>query len=162
MSIPAGSYRAKAVAGSEQYGQTKNGNDQIVLSMDLLDIGETVSVFLYFSDAAAPHSIKRLRRAGWSGDDLSNLVGLGSVECSVSVKYEDYQGEQKMKVEIESGGTVVLETQLDDKAKKAFGAKFRELAKATPKPVAQPAATNGTAKPAPAASATGTGDEIPF
>lgn len=160
MSIPAGSYRAKAVAGSEQYGQTKNGNDQIVLTMELPDIGEQVSVFLYFSDAAAPHSIKRLRRAGWSGDDLSNLVGLGSTECSVSIKYEDYQGEQKMKAEIESGGTIVLETTLDDKAKKAFGAKFRDLAKSTPKPVAQ--AANGAQKPASAPAATGTGDEIPF
>ena len=143
MSIGAGKYRAKAVAGSEQYGQTKNGNDQVVITMELLDIGEQVSVFLYFSDAAAPHSIKRLRRAGWSGDDLSNLVGLGSTECEVEIKYEDYNGEQKMKAEIASGGTITLDTQLDDKAKKAFGAKFRDLAKATPKPVA--AVANGTA-----------------
>ncbi len=143
MSIAAGTYKAVAVAGSEQYGQTQNGNDQIVLTMELSDIGEQVSVFLYFSDAAAPHSIKRLRRAGWSGDDLSNLVGLGSTECEVVIKYEEYQGQQKMKAEIASGGTITLETQLDDKAKKAFGAKFRDLAKATPKPVAQ--AANGTA-----------------
>ena len=144
MSIPAGNYRAVAVAGSEQYGQTKNGNDQVVLSMTLLDIGEQVSVFLYFSDAAAPHSIKRLRRAGWSGDDLSSLVGLGSTECEVTVKYEEYNGEQKMRAEISSGGTITLETQLDDKAKKAFGAKFRDLAKATPKPVGS--AVNGAPK----------------
>ena len=143
MSIVAGKYRAVAVAGSEQYGQTKSGNDQIVITMDLPDLGEQVSVFLYFSDAAAPHSIKRLRRAGWSGDDLSNLVGLGSTECEVEIKYEEYQGQQKMKAEIASGGTITLETQLDDKAKKAFGAKFRDLAKATPKPVG--AAVNGSA-----------------
>ncbi len=134
MSIQAGTYRARAVAGSEQYGQTTNGNDQIVVTMDLPDLGEQVSVFLYFSDAAAPHSIKRLRRAGWSGDDLSNLEGLGSQDCEVSVKYEDYKGEQKMKVEIVNGGTVTLESTLDDKAKKAFGAKFKALAKSTPKP----------------------------
>lgn len=158
MSIEAGIYRARAVAGKEQYGQTQNGNDQIVLEMDLPDIGQTVSVFLYFSDAAAPHSMKRLRLAGWTGDDLANLVGLGSRECDVVVKYEEYQGEQKMKVEIQSGGTVVLENQFDDKSKKAFGAKFKALAKTTPivanSAPTQPAAANGG--PAPKS------DEIPF
>src|SRR4051794_9734304 len=48
MSIEAGVYRAQAVAGSEQYGQTSKGTDQIVINMDLLDVGEQVSVFLYF------------------------------------------------------------------------------------------------------------------
>jgi len=145
MSIDAGTYRARAVAGKEQYGQTKNGTDQVVLEMDLPDLGQTVSVFLYFSDAAAPHSIKRLRLAGWTGDDLSNLEGLGSRECDVVVKYEDYKGEQKMKVEIMSGGTVVLENKLDDKSKKAFGAKFKALAKSTPT-VAGSSVANGTPK----------------
>jgi hypothetical protein len=160
MSIEGGTYRAKAIAGSEQYGTTSNNHDQIVIDFDLLDIGERVSVFLVFSEKAAPHSIKRLRVAGWSGDDLSNLVGLGSTECEILVKYEDYQGQQKMKTEIVSGGTVTLKTQFDDKTKKAFGAKFRDLAKATPKPTAQ--ASNGTTKPADPAAAGGTGDEIPF
>jgi hypothetical protein len=131
MSIAAGTYRAVAVAGSEQYGQTKTGTDQIVLDVDLIDLGERVSVFLYFSEKAAPHSMKRLRAAGWTGTDLANLEGLGSQECSVVVKYEEYQGEQKVKVEIMAGGTITLENKLDDKGKKAFGAKFRDLAKAS-------------------------------
>lgn len=152
-----GTYRAKAVAGSEQYGTTSNNHDQIVLDFDLLDVGEKVSVFLVFSEKAAPHSIKRLRTAGWTGDDLSSLVGLGSRECEVRVFHEEYQGQMKMKTEIVSGGTVTLKTQLDDKGKKAFGAKFRDLAKSTPKPTAGP--SNGTVS-APAA-AVGGGD-IPF
>jgi len=148
MTIEAGLYRARAIAGSEQYGQTKNGTDQIVIDMELPDIGQTASVFLYFSEAAAPHSMKRLRLAGWTGNDLTNLENLGSRECEVSVKYEEYNGEQKMKVEIVSGGTVKLDKTLDDKGKKAFGAKFKALAASTPV-VAGSAPSNGTgAKPA--------------
>ncbi len=129
MSIQEGNYRARAIAGSEQFGQNeKTGTDQIVINFELLDIGEQVSVFLYFTDKAAPHSMKRLRAAGWTGADPSDLVGLGSCECEVKVFYEDYQGELKMKTEIVSGGTVVLANKLDDKGKKAFGAKFKALA----------------------------------
>lgn len=127
--IAAGNYRAQAIAGSEQYGTTSNSNDQIVIDLDLLDIGEKVSTFLVFSDKSASYSIDRLRAAGWTGDDLSKLDGLGATECEVEVKYEDYQGEQKMKVQIRTGGAVKLKDQLDDKGRKAFAAKYRDLAK---------------------------------
>lgn len=145
--IPAGTYRAVAIAGSEQYGQTSNHNDQIVVDLNLLDIGERVSTFLVFSDKAAQFSIDRLRAAGWKGDDLSNLAGLGDCECEVEVKYEQYQGEEKMKVQIRTGGAVKLKDQLDDKGKKAFAAKYRDLAKsvAGAKPAA-PAASGSEEK----------------
>lgn len=131
MSIEAGTYRAQAVPGSEQYGNSTNGTDQIVIDFELIDIGEKVSVFLFFSEKAAPHSMKRLRVAGFTGDNLADLVGLGSCECEVKVFYEDYNGEQKMKTEIVAGGTVVLANKLDDKGRKAFGAKFKSLAAAS-------------------------------
>lgn len=146
--IAAGTYRGKAIKGSEQYGQTSNHNDQIVLDLDLLDIGEKVSTFLVFSDKAAEYSIDRLRACGWSGDDLGNLDGIDANEVEVEVKYETYQGELKMKVQIVTGGgRVKLKDQLDDKGKKAFAAKYRDLAKsvAGAKPAA-PAASGSEEK----------------
>jgi hypothetical protein len=123
--IPAGTYRAKGIAGSEQYGVTSNGNDQVVLDLELFDIGEMVSTFLVFTDAAAQYSIDRLRALGWSGADLSNLSGIDQNEVEVRVKYDVYKGEEKMKVEILTGGSrVKLQDQMDDRAKKAFAAKF--------------------------------------
>lgn len=130
MSIAEGTYRGRAIAGSEQYGTTSNGNDQIVLNLELTDIGETVSTFLFFSEKAAPHSMKRLRLLGWKGNDLANLEGIDENEVDVRVFYEEYQGEQKMKVEIVSGGTVSIQ-QVDDKGKKAFAAKYKALAATT-------------------------------
>lgn len=156
--IEAGVYRGKAVAGSEQYGETSNHNDQIVLDLELLELGETVSTFLVFSEKAAPWSMKRLRALGWTGANLADLTGIDSNEVDVEVKYEEYQGELKMKVQIIAGGTVTLENQFDDKAKKAFAAKHAALAKSTAAP------KNGVARSSAQASvpaATGT-DDIPF
>ncbi len=130
MSIAEGTYRGRAVAGSEQYGTTSNGNDQIVLNLELIDLGETVSTFLFFSEKAAPHSMKRLRLLGWQGNDLADLSGIDANEVDVRVFYEEYQGEQKMKVEIVSGCTVSIQ-QVDDNGKKAFAAKYKALAATT-------------------------------
>jgi hypothetical protein len=169
--IEAGIYRGRGAAGSEQYGETKNANDQIVLDLDLLDLGERVSTFLVFSEKAAPWSIKRLRALGWTGDSLADLTGIDSSEVDVEVKYEEYNGELKMKVQIIVGGTVTLENQFDDKAKKAFAAKHAALVKSTaaPRGAARPAAKPpANARPTankPASGfgdATGTDDDIPF
>jgi hypothetical protein len=130
--VSAGTYRGRAIAGTEQYGTTSNGNDQIVLDLDLIDLGEKVSTFLVFSDKSAPYSLERLRACGWKGDDLSNLSGIDANEVNVEVKYEMYQGDEKMKVQILTGGGVVLKDKLDDKGRRAFAARYAKLAKATP------------------------------
>lgn len=143
--IAAGNYRGRAIKGSEQYGQTSNGNDQIVIDLDLLDIGEKVSTFLVFTDAAAQYSLDRLRACGWTGDDLANLTGIDANEVDVQVKYEEYKGEQKMKVQIlTGGGAVKLKDQLDDKGKKAFAAKYRDLARSVAAPKAPAASDSKT------------------
>lgn len=131
MSIEAGRYKGRGIAGSEQYGTTQNGTDQIVVDLQL-ESGLTVSTFLYFSDKAAKYSIQRLRALGWSGTDLADLTGIDSNDVDVDISYEEYQGELKMKVNIVTGGTVTLDRPLDDKGKKAFAARFRAHAAAVP------------------------------
>lgn len=157
--IEAGIYRARALSGSAQTGHTSNGNEQIVLTLDLLDIGEQVSAFIVFTDKSAPYSMERLRALGWKGTDLTNLDGIDSNEVNVEVKYEMYQGTEKMKVEIRTGGGVVLKDKMDDKGKRAFAAKYAALAKATPvvssvsPPAQKAAASSNDATPV---------DDLPF
>lgn len=159
--IPPGVYKGRAIAGTEQYGTTSNGNDQIVLDLELPDIGEKVSCFLVFSDKSAPYSVERLRALGWRGDDLSRLDGIDANEVDVEVRYEEYKGERKMKVEIRTSGGVVLKDKLDDKGKRAFAAKYAQLAKASPV-VAAPAQPARRPAPAPAPAANDTADDLPF
>lgn len=147
MTIEAGIYKCRGIAGSEQYGSTTNGNDQIALNLDLFEIGQQVTTFLVFTDASAQFGIDRLRALGWEGDDLSNLAGIDKAEAQVQIKYEEYQGKQQMRVQILTGGGVVLQNQMNDASKRAFAAKFKSLATAS---------RAGTAKPA------GSGAEFPF
>jgi len=61
MTIAAGIHKGRGVAGSQQYGVTKNQNDQIVIDLELFEVGMVLSTFLIFSDASAQYSIDRLR-----------------------------------------------------------------------------------------------------
>src|SRR6185437_8523035 len=121
------------IAGSEQYGLTKNGHDQIAIDLAFSGIDETGTTFLPFSEAAAPYSVERLRALGWQGDDLSNLVGIDANEVDVLVKYEMWDGKERMKIDVVTGGggRVVLKETMDDKAKRAFAAKFKGLVSAS-------------------------------
>lgn len=127
--IAQGVYKGRVIAEAVQYGNTKNGHDQIVLDLSLTELGERVSTFLVFSDASAPYSIERLRACGWQGDDLTNLAGIDANEVDVEVKYETWEGELKMRVQIlANGGRIVLQQTMNDQAKRAFAAKFRGVA----------------------------------
>lgn len=143
--VPAGIHKGRGTMGI-QYGTTTNGHDQIVIDLALSELGETVSTFLIFSDAAAPYAIERLRAMGWIGDDLSDLTGIDQNEVDVEVKYEMYDGKERMRVQIlTGGGRVVLQNTMDDKGKKAFAAKFKGLAAASRSAAGkQPAADAGS------------------
>lgn len=127
--VPGGVYKGRGIGGSEQYGASSKGNDQIAVDLVLGDIGESVTTFLPFTDKAAQYSIERLRALGWEGDDLSNLKGIDKNEVDVEVKYETWEGKERMKVQIlTGGGRVVMQQTMDAQSKKAFAAKFRGLA----------------------------------
>lgn len=154
--IPAGFYRGRAIAGSEQYGNTRNGGEQLVIDVDVPSLGRALSVFLYFTDKAAPYALEKLRACGWAGDDVTKLVGIDKNEVDVAVKYETYNGEERMKVDIQAGGggRVKLDAPMDDKSKRMFGARVAQMLKQSP--------GNGVAKPKPAPSVTVGDDDIPF
>lgn len=131
--IAAGFYPGRAIAGSEQYAvNPENGNEQIAIDLDIPSIGRQFTTFLYFTDRAAPYAIERLRACGWKGDDLSKLVGIDENEITVQIAYEMYKGEEKLKVQIATGGgRVKLENQMDEKAKRAFATRMKSLVKGT-------------------------------
>ena len=129
--IPAGTYKGRGVAGSAQLGMTRNGGDQVAIDVEIPSLGRTFTTFLFFSDAAKPFSIDRLRALGWdeSSDDPS-FPGIDRNEVDVVVKYETYQGEEKLKVEIlTGGGKVTLKDTMTDGQKRSFMASLKTAAK---------------------------------
>lgn len=118
--IEAKRYKAHAVPGSMQFGQSSKGNDQIAIDL-LLEISQTVTAFLNFSEAAKPYSEERLVALGWAGVGTPLDEAELTREVEVDISYRDYQGKQQMVVDIiTSGGRVKMKTTLDDAQKKAF------------------------------------------
>ena len=131
--VGAGVYRARAVKGSEQYTRTGSGNEQIVIELDLLDLGERVSTYLVFTEKSAPYAIEKLRAMGWTGQDLLDLRGIDSRDIDVEVKYETYKGKDQMRVEVlTSGRGLVARDRLDAQGMRAFAAKYAAVAKSAP------------------------------
>ena len=128
--IPAGTYKGRGVAGSAQMGMTSTGTDQVAIDLEIPALGRVLTTFLFFSDGAKPYSIDRLLALGWDGSDDPSFVGIDANEVDVVVKYEDYKGEQKMKVEIlTGGGKVTLKDTMTDSQKRSFMSSLKTAAK---------------------------------
>ena len=158
--ISAGCYKGHAIAGSAQYGITRNGTDQIVIDVLLSDLRRTLSIVLFFSEKAAPYSLEKLRACGWQGDDVANLIGIDANEILVSVAYETYEGKERMKTDIlTGGGRITLDSPMDAAAKRGFAARMKASAKSVP-------ATSAAPKPPPAARSiqpeVAEDDDLPF
>lgn len=104
-----GIYKGRAVKGADgswaQYGKRENGNHELLLNVKLeIDGGALVrTVPLYFSQAAAPYSLERLRALGWKGENLANLDGIETNEVDVEVTQEQYDGKTRNKYNIMTG-----------------------------------------------------------
>ena len=144
-----GNYTGKAIKGSEQYGESPNGNPELLLQVIIPELaspefpqGRVFTTVLYFSAEAAPYSIPRLRALGWEGNDLSDLSGIDKNEVQINVAWpvDPGDGKAKLKVQIGSGaGTFSTKKPVDPKA---FAAKVGAIAG-----LPQPAAASGAPKP---------------
>lgn len=117
--IEAGKYKAKRNTEHEiQFGKTSGGHEQMAIPLKLSS-GHDVTTFLIFSEASRPYSEDRLKALGWAGpgSDLGDL----SNEVDVEISYQEWKGEQKMRVEIlTGGGRVKLKETMDEAEKRNF------------------------------------------
>ncbi len=98
------------VSKEVEVGDSPNGKPEMVLQVFVPELSKTFSNVLYFSQEAAEYSYERLRAAGWSGADLSDMTGLGSKKVDFEIRYEEYtppgetQSKTTMKTQIMTGG----------------------------------------------------------
>jgi len=122
-----GRYKARAVRGSEQYGEAgDNATPQIAIDMQVPSLNRTLTTFLFFSSAAAPYSYERLRALGWEDSQgLENLAAIDRNEVEVNVTTETYQGKLQVRCDIATGnGKVTLQKTVD---KKSFAARVKAI-----------------------------------
>ncbi len=121
MSINAGRYKARGVAGSEQFGKSSTGNDQVAVTLALSETGQRVTAFLSFSEKAKPYSMERLYALGWTPGSDESLPGIDRNEVDVDITHEMYNGKEQMKVNIVTvGGGISEENRFAPKEKKSF------------------------------------------
>lgn len=124
-----GIYKGRVMSGKEQHGESSNSTPELLLMVNVPDLGRQFTVPLYFSQAAAPYSFERLRACGWKGKsalDLEDMTGVGDNDIDIEIKYEMYEGSLKMKVSIMSGGGGRFNTS-NPMDKKSFAAKVAAI-----------------------------------
>lgn len=128
--IEEGIYDGRGVEGSAQHGTSQNGTEQVAIDLDIPALGRQVTTFLFFSDAAAPYALERLRALGWQGSDDPAFPGISTNEVKIQIKYEEYQGKQQMKVDIVTGGgRVTLKNTMSEQEKRGFMSRIAKLDK---------------------------------
>lgn len=136
--IPAGTYTAKAT-GSFDFGKAAKGTEQVAVEFEILDgpeAGRCLTWFGFFTEATTERTIESLRYAGWQGDDITTLDGLGSRRVSLVVEHESYNGKVIAKVQwvnrFGGMGVVKLKQPMDEKQKRQFAAKMKGFAASVP------------------------------
>lgn len=116
-----GTFRAVVIPETAQFGQAKNGSEQFAIDCSLPDVGETVTVILSFSGGARPYSIDKMAAMGISvgAADLE----FASKEFSVRVFYEEWEGEERMRVDVLTSRVKLKE--MDPAQKRGFLAELR-------------------------------------
>lgn len=173
--IAQGRYRARAVQGG--LGMTSKGNPQVAVEFELLDedwAGERITWFGGFNDESKTgkgktqldFTLAALRAAGWTGDDLSNLEGLGSTEVSIVVKHEEYEGKMQARVQwVNAPGGLALKSPMSPEAASAFAARMKGRVMRAAPPPSRPATSSAPAprnNVHPNAPGSGVDDDIPF
>lgn len=168
ISVPADTYRARAVAGA--LSKTSKGNPQIAIEFELLDggylsqfeaaIGQRITWYGYFTDRTTEGTFAALRTCGWATDDLDDLTGIDANEVDlVLVEEADLQGFPRIRAKwinaIDGSGRrggIAVKQRMDENEARSFSEMMRGYALQSrgPAPAAAPAPAAPAPAPAPA------------
>lgn len=154
--------RAKRAVLSE----TKNKREYVAIDFETVDTPKRVYQWAgYFGDdygkdnkSTTERTIEALRRCGWQGTDVNALDSVLGVDCDITIKTEEYNGQMQTKVAFINlpgeGGFKAkpLETARAKSFARGIAAQAANI-KAAPRPAAPKAEGNG---------APGGDEEIPF
>jgi len=143
-----GYYKARGIAGSEQFGYAKEGGEQVSVGLEVkISEKQTVqlSTIMSFSGGAVPYSIERLKALGWTGGDT--LEGIDANEVTVQLFYETPPGksQEQLKVEIKTNGgsRFSFARPMDDQQKRGFMTNLSKLGRENGPGVAKAGASGG-------------------
>jgi hypothetical protein len=152
-----GYYDANMVTWGLIESKSESNPEQFAIEFEIAEgehAGETITWFGFFSDAAFPYTMEKIRKAGLVGDDLRKLARSSDGTVRIGVKVEEYNGEARAKVSSIGGGSVVASKALPADRAASFSERMRSRIKAWD---AQSGTTTGAAAQKPAAARNGSG-----
>ena len=131
------------------FGHAKSGTEQVAMNFEILNEGfegQSVGWYGSFVGGATAVTLRQLRDAGWTGESLTDTVGLGDVEVELDVRFEEYEGKERMKVNIwpKGGFAVKMDKPIVGGALSALDARLKGAILQSKRPAA------GAAGPPPA------------
>lgn len=84
----------QAIAREFTFGKTSKGTEQVALLFEVADgeaKGQRITWYGFFTDATYERTLDSLENAGWDGQSLQKLGGLGSRPCVIVVENEEGQ-----------------------------------------------------------------------
>lgn len=154
--LDAGTYRARSISAA--LGTTNGGKPQVAVKFSLLDFpGESITWFGYFTESTENSTLRALRTAGWTGEDLSDLAELQNPEGPevwLVIEHETYENKTRAKVRwVNSAGGLAMKNAMEGDAAKTFAARMKDKVRAFD---AVAKATGGKPAPKPAPRTSGT------
>lgn len=100
--LQTGTFRIRAVPGSQDFGVSNNGNEQVAVAIEFLDgpnKGRRAVWYGSFTEKTEDRTLESLRYLGWSNDELFNMQGLGEAEAEAVLEEEEGQ-DGKMRIRV--------------------------------------------------------------
>lgn len=133
--MPPGHYLARGVVAL--LSETKAGQPQAAATVVILEEGPWSNTQMPWFGPLGDHveekhrirTIESLRSLGWTGDDLSEnpLPGIGTLDVSVEVKHEEYQGVVRARVAWINKAGATFAKPIEANKGKAFAAQMKGL-----------------------------------
>lgn len=156
--------KARAIAGSQEWGYASTGTEQVGIRITLIDgdwSGQSVTWYGFLTDNAEARTLEQLEIAGWDKSSVIDLPGLGSTEFELELEEEtDDQGNTYMRPTWINRIGVAMKKKMDDTARRALAARLAALTGARPAPAAQRAQQQRSAS-RPAQSSGNGGTRLP-
>jgi hypothetical protein len=100
--LQVGTWRCRAVNGSQQFGTASSGTEQIAVAIEFTDgpnKGRRTAWYGSFTEKTEDRTLEALRYLGWSNDDIFAMEGLGSLEAEAVLEEETGQdGKTRVRV----------------------------------------------------------------
>lgn len=121
--ITAGTHKATKIGGD--IGHTSKGLPQVAILFRLLESGDTITWYGYFTEKTEARTLETLAKLGVASD-FANIGEPSSVECSVVIEEEaDLKGELQMRAKwVNFGDGVAMAKRMQDAERLAFAAKM--------------------------------------